>query len=71
VDLVTETDQAVEDMVKKTLSDKYPHHKYFHEPQFSDVRFIGEETYSAGQESILDESPTWIVDPIDGIFFHN
>jgi fructose-1,6-bisphosphatase/inositol monophosphatase family enzyme len=30
-------------------------------------RFIGEETYSAGTKSILDYSPTWIVDPIDGI----
>ena len=30
-------------------------------------RFIGEETYSAGQESVLDNSPTWIVDPIDGM----
>lgn len=55
MDLVTETDQAVEEMVKKTISKKYPEHK-----------FIGEETYSAGQESILDDEPTWIVDPIDG-----
>lgn len=31
-----------------------------------DGRFIGEETYSTGQESILDDEPTWIVDPIDG-----
>jgi fructose-1,6-bisphosphatase/inositol monophosphatase family enzyme len=28
VDLVTETDQAVEEMVKKTISEKYPEHKY-------------------------------------------
>ena len=28
MDLVTETDQAVEEMVKKTISEKYPEHKY-------------------------------------------
>jgi myo-inositol-1(or 4)-monophosphatase len=61
----------VEEMVKKTISDTYPQHKYFPKPQLSDMRFIGEETYSAGQESILDDSPTWIVDPIDGNRFNN
>ena len=45
-------------MVKTTISEKYPQHK-----------FIGEETYSTGQESILDDQPTWIVDPIDGTQF--
>lgn len=28
VDLLTEADQAVEEMVKKTISSKYPSHKY-------------------------------------------
>jgi hypothetical protein len=28
VDLVTETDQAVEEMVKKAIAEKYPDHKY-------------------------------------------
>ncbi|BFZ56921.1 hypothetical protein PYCC9005_003971 [Savitreella phatthalungensis] len=57
VDLVTEVDQAVERYVTDTIRQKYPNH-----------RFIGEETYSASGEtaSVLDNSPTWIVDPIDG-----
>lgn len=31
-------------------------------------RFIGEETYSAGssRKYLVDASPTWIVDPLDG-----
>lgn len=28
--------------------------------------FIGEESVSAGAPSILTDSPTWIIDPIDG-----
>ena len=67
MDLVTETDQAVEEMVKKIIAEKYPEHKYFRiQGKSAHCRFIGEETYSAGQESILDDEPTWIVDPIDG-----
>ncbi|UNI17141.1 Inositol-phosphate phosphatase [Purpureocillium takamizusanense] len=32
------------------------------------TRFIGEETYSAGssRDYLVDASPTWIVDPLDG-----
>lgn len=57
VDLVTEVDQAVEAFIIKQIKSQYPEHK-----------FIGEETYSASGQtaSILDDSPTWIVDPIDG-----
>jgi len=69
VDLVTETDQAVEEMVKRAISETYPDHKYLNFfPQAISLwsRFIGEETYSEGMKSILDNSPTWIVDPIDG-----
>lgn len=31
-------------------------------------RFIGEETYSSGssREYLIDHSPTWVVDPLDG-----
>ena len=28
--------------------------------------FIGEESVAAGEKSILTDSPTWIIDPIDG-----
>lgn len=28
--------------------------------------FIGEESVAAGEGSILTDSPTWIIDPIDG-----
>ncbi len=50
-DLVTETDQAVEDMVSSTLRDRYP-----------DFLFMGEETYKPGDE--LRDTPTFICDPI-------
>ena len=53
VDLVTETDQAVESMISKTLSAKFPTFK-----------FLGEETYKPGMK--LTDDPTFVVDPIDG-----
>ncbi|KZF21185.1 inositol monophosphatase [Xylona heveae TC161] len=53
VDLVTETDQAVEKMVSTTLREKYP-----------DYSFLGEETYKPGMT--LGSGPTFICDPIDG-----
>ncbi|KIW08149.1 uncharacterized protein PV09_01081 [Verruconis gallopava] len=53
VDLVTETDRAVEKMVSTKLREKYP-----------GFRFMGEETYKPGD--ILSDEPTFIVDPIDG-----
>ncbi|KAK4125543.1 inositol monophosphatase [Parathielavia appendiculata] len=54
VDIVTETDQAVERMVSSRLRDAYP-----------SFAFVGEETYQAGVTRITD-APTFIVDPIDG-----
>ncbi|ERF76675.1 hypothetical protein EPUS_02214 [Endocarpon pusillum Z07020] len=53
VDLVTETDKAVEKMVSHTLCAKYPTFK-----------FLGEETYEPGMH--LTHHPTFICDPIDG-----
>lgn len=29
-------------------------------------RFIGEESVAAGECLVLTDSPTWIIDPIDG-----
>lgn len=57
VDLVTEVDQAVEAFIIEKIRQEYPGHK-----------FIGEETYSSSGQtaSILNDEPTWIVDPIDG-----
>lgn len=52
-DLVTETDKAVEKLISMQLLSKYPTFK-----------FMGEETYKPGTK--LDDSPTFIVDPIDG-----
>ncbi|KAJ8336701.1 hypothetical protein SKAU_G00379210 [Synaphobranchus kaupii] len=54
-DLVTETDQRVEKMLISAIHEKYPLHK-----------FIGEESVAAGEQLILTDSPTWIIDPIDG-----
>ncbi|ROT73251.1 hypothetical protein C7M84_008321 [Penaeus vannamei] len=55
VDLVTESDKAVEKMLISGLSEAFPDHK-----------FIGEESVSAGEKCILTDEPTWIIDPIDG-----
>ncbi|KAJ7109874.1 hypothetical protein C8R44DRAFT_833473 [Mycena epipterygia] len=55
VDLVTEYDVRVEELVKNKLADKYPTFK-----------FIGEESYSAGSRPPLTDEPTFCVDPIDG-----
>lgn len=54
VDLVTEVDKKVEEMVSKTLREKYPEYE-----------FLGEETYVPG-ETKLSGKPTFVVDPIDG-----
>ncbi|KAM4605315.1 inositol monophosphatase 1-like [Polymixia lowei] len=54
-DLVTETDQRVEKILISAIRDKYPEHK-----------FIGEESVAAGERLELTDSPTWIIDPIDG-----
>ncbi|CAL1693947.1 unnamed protein product [Somion occarium] len=55
VDLVTEYDVRVEELVKGELSKKYPAFK-----------FIGEESYAAGARPPLTDEPTFCVDPIDG-----
>ncbi|KAI0352243.1 hypothetical protein OH77DRAFT_1561667 [Trametes cingulata] len=55
VDLVTEYDVRVEELVKRELSAKYPSFK-----------FIGEESYAAGARTSLTDEPTFCVDPIDG-----
>jgi myo-inositol-1(or 4)-monophosphatase len=57
VDIVTEVDEEVEALIKGDINRKYPAHK-----------FIGEETYSKGasREYLIDDSPTWCVDPLDG-----
>eukprot|EP00126_Sphaerothecum_destruens_P004033 Sdes_comp17914_c0_seq2m7172 len=54
-DLVTETDEQVEKKLIDSLRKKYPDHK-----------FIGEESAAAGNQQKLTDSPTWIIDPIDG-----
>ncbi|KAI0325422.1 hypothetical protein GY45DRAFT_248521 [Cubamyces sp. BRFM 1775] len=55
VDLVTEYDVRVEELVKSELSAKFPTFK-----------FIGEESYAAGARTSLTDEPTFCVDPIDG-----
>ncbi|GAA6024060.1 hypothetical protein JCM10207_009294 [Rhodosporidiobolus poonsookiae] len=55
VDLVTETDQAVEAFIKKRIAEEYPSYK-----------FIGEESFAGGERVDLTDEPTFIVDPIDG-----
>ncbi|XP_075903465.1 inositol monophosphatase 1-like [Nelusetta ayraudi] len=55
VDLVTETDQKVEQLIIASIKEKFPTHS-----------FIGEESVAAGAPSVLTDNPTWIIDPIDG-----
>ncbi|XP_057370052.1 inositol monophosphatase 1-like isoform X2 [Daphnia carinata] len=55
VDLVTETDQAVEKMLIGRIKENFPNHM-----------FIGEESVAAGEKCDLTNDPTWIVDPVDG-----
>ncbi|KAI0779024.1 hypothetical protein BD413DRAFT_466746 [Trametes elegans] len=55
VDLVTEYDVRVEELVKSRLSAQYPTFK-----------FIGEESYAAGARTNMTDEPTFCVDPIDG-----
>lgn len=53
-DLVTQTDKDVEKHVIEELKNEFPHHT-----------FIGEESATAEKFRFTD-SPTWIIDPIDG-----
>ncbi|KAK9367463.1 inositol monophosphatase [Lipomyces kononenkoae] len=61
VDLVTETDAAVEKLVATKCNEKYPH-----------FEFMGEESYVPGVTKLSDK-PTFVVDPIDGTtnFIHS
>ncbi|XP_036374929.1 inositol monophosphatase 1-like [Megalops cyprinoides] len=55
VDLVTKTDQQVEQFIFDSVREKFPTHS-----------FIGEESVAAGQPCTLTDNPTWIIDPVDG-----
>jgi len=55
IDLVTETDQAVEKLLIQRVKENFPTHKY-----------IGEESVAAGEKCSLTDDPTWIIDPVDG-----
>ncbi|KAA0193767.1 hypothetical protein HAZT_HAZT006101 [Hyalella azteca] len=57
-DLVTDTDKAVEALVIGEISKTFPDH--------NSLRFIGEESTAAGAKCELTDSPTWIIDPVDG-----
>ncbi|KAK7398528.1 hypothetical protein QQX98_012104 [Neonectria punicea] len=52
-DIVTQTDQAVEILIRSRLTERYPA-----------FDFVGEESYKVGLE--ITDQPTFIVDPIDG-----
>uniref|UniRef100_T1PD43 Inositol-1-monophosphatase n=1 Tax=Musca domestica TaxID=7370 RepID=T1PD43_MUSDO len=56
IDLVTETDKEVENLLMNGIKEQFPDHK-----------FIGEEESSAeGAPKKLTDAPTWIIDPVDG-----
>lgn len=55
-DVVTEFDRRSEDYIIQVIREKYSTHK-----------FIAEETSAtSGEENVLTDAPTWIIDPIDG-----
>ncbi|KAH8920727.1 inositol monophosphatase [Atractiella rhizophila] len=56
-DLVTRVDKAAEAMIFERIKKAFPDHK-----------LIGEETYSTldHKRFLLDDSPTWVIDPLDG-----
>jgi len=54
-DLVTATDEKVEEHVISALKAKFPEHA-----------FIGEEMTASGKKAVLTDDPTWIIDPVDG-----
>ncbi|XP_043231249.1 inositol monophosphatase 1-like isoform X2 [Amphibalanus amphitrite] len=55
IDLVTETDEAVEKFLFSELRKVFPQHRY-----------IGEESVAAGAKVDFTDAPTWIIDPVDG-----
>ncbi|SPO35064.1 related to quinic acid utilisation protein QUTG (inositol-1(or 4)-monophosphatase) [Pseudozyma flocculosa] len=57
VDVVTDTDIAVENFIIGEIKRRFPEH-----------RILAEETYAAGgsKKFELGDEPTWIVDPLDG-----
>ncbi|ENN80793.1 hypothetical protein D910_08503 [Dendroctonus ponderosae] len=55
-DLVTIYDRKIEEVLINKIKEKYPQHKYIGE----------EETAKSGHTAKLTDSPTWIIDPIDG-----
>ena len=57
VDIVTATDNEVEEFIHTAIQKNYPSHF-----------FVGEESYSKGssKDYLVTNAPTWIVDPLDG-----
>jgi len=56
IDLVTETDKECEELIRTIIKDEFPEHC-----------FIGEEeTAALGRVPELTDTPTWLVDPVDG-----
>lgn len=57
VDIVTATDNEVEEFIRSAVAKAYPDHA-----------FVGEESYSKGalKDYLVTNAPTWIVDPLDG-----
>ncbi|KAL2621618.1 hypothetical protein R1flu_001823 [Riccia fluitans] len=54
-DLVTETDRSCEKIIFEHLSQAFP-----------DYQFLGEEQAGESQSVDINDSPTWVVDPLNG-----
>ncbi|KAJ5620489.1 inositol monophosphatase [Penicillium lagena] len=77
VDIVTQTDEDVEVFIRNAIQRQYPSHQYVCKSLYMieegkqltrDGRFLGEESYAKGQsrDYLIDERPTWCIDPLDG-----
>jgi len=70
VDLVTEYDVKVEELVKKQIAETYPDFKLCVSSLQPPVPIklsnysVGEESYAAGSRNPLTDDPTFCVDPI-------
>ena len=62
VDLVTATDKACEDYIMSTIRASYPSHAFIGE----ESSFTGPDGEAPSGPLELTDTPTWIIDPLDG-----
>ena len=66
VDLVTATDKACEDYIIGTIKERFPGHAFIGE----ESSFTGPGGQAPAGPLELTDTPTWIIDPLDGSVCH-